>query len=237
MITHTQWKRLNKILAHGPWGSPAELIFVALTKKSNLQTVPPQNFDELTNDEYDIVMSYGIETLDKMKKPNNGIKYFGEDIEPELPNLPESGINRTTAKMSVSKINETIAKISVSVPKIDETTAKNIINKYPSMVSEITKQIKPETIKQSKKGKPSVTGRYKSIWEKPLFGTEGVLTQSSEGVLAQNSPEDICLPENDVPPNFRADLKEFSTTYVVEPLIEKESISLTINNNNNKQSE
>ena len=78
MLNKTYSNRLNKILAHGPWKSPAELILSAFTLNSSVQ-VPPQKFAKLTEPEYYMVMAYGISKITKTNSTewNNTI----EDVD------------------------------------------------------------------------------------------------------------------------------------------------------------
>lgn len=114
MITNMQIDRLNKILAHGPWKSPAELIFDALAE--NLKSIPSSpplgNFDSLSNHEYDIVMSYGLTRIANLKCTDTihtgtvtDIEYFGEL---DYPKEPSDNVEIKDSKSSIKFTNRTI---------------------------------------------------------------------------------------------------------------------------------
>lgn len=165
MITKMQIDRLNKILALSPWESPAEFIFAAFTENSSiLSSLPPQNFNSLSNHEYDIIMSYGLSKIADSENTDTihtgtikDIDYFGESHYPEESPDKMKNSEEHLNNMEIGSSGSSIKFTKHTIP----TKRLQLIEK-----------------------------NYKSIWGNPPLDIEDSLAEDDETVFPPFPPED-----------------------------------------------
>ena len=176
MITKMQIDRLNKILAHSPWESPAEFISAAFTENlSILSSSPPQNFNSLSNHEYDIIMSYGLSRIANLGHTDTiehtgtvkDIDYFGKpyysEESPDKMEPPEEQPDKAKSFRG----------------HLDDMKTKN-----PESSIKFTKYTVPTKRLQL------IEKNYKSIWDNPPLDIEDSLSEDDEVVFPPFPPED-----------------------------------------------
>ena len=203
MITKTHLNRLFEILAHGPWGSPAEFIFAAFTESLSVESPPPHSFEELTVDEYNIVMMYALSRNQKWKKYKN-MKLLDEVIASK--EVPDSLSIKSTDKAESKPVTSVTNEYYESIKKIQS-------------IEDDCDFKKPQPIK----------GSYNSIWDRPSLNIEDSLVEEVDlhkYLSENNSPVNntfkesdsftIDFPKTSKPPTNRIPDKIETTTLKVE---------------------